>query len=143
MKPAKSLKIFDESEGTGSEAKPGDIVHVRCSCHFKNGNILFSSDSDGLYQIRLGARDAFVALEQGTIGMRKGGRRSVKTPPNLTCLERKVYPGLSENSVLYYDIELMEITDKWDNTLHIRSSSIYSESTKELEEQFLSLTPST
>ena len=143
MKQAKSLKIIDECEGDGSEAKLGDIVHVWCSCRFKNGNILFSSDSVGLYQIRLGARDAFVALEQGTIGMRKGGRRSVKAPPNIIYYERNVYPELSEKTVLYYNIQLMEITDQWDNTLHIRTSSIYSESTKKLGKQFRRLTPST
>lgn len=143
MKTAKSLKIIDDDEGTGSEAKLGDIVHVGCACRFKNGNVLFSSDSDGLYQINLGARNAFVGLEQGSLGMRKGGRRRVKVPPNLTYYERKVYPDLSENAVLYYDIELIEIIDTWDNTLHIRSSPIYSEATKELEKRFQTLTPST
>ncbi len=143
MKLAKGLKIIEETIGTGPEAKKNDIVHVSCSCLFKNGNILFSTKTLGLFQIRLGYRETYVALEQGLVGMRKGGCRKIKVPPNLAYYERNLYPELSEKAVLYYDVLLVEIADIFDNTLHIRTSPIYSKSTKELEEYFRTLTPST
>ena len=84
MKLAKGLKITDEIIGSGPEATTNDIVHVSCSCRFKNGNVLFSSEIMGLFQFRLGFREVFVAFEQGVLGMRKGGLRKIKVPPNLT-----------------------------------------------------------
>lgn len=105
--------------------------------------MLFSTETLGLFQIRLGCRETYVALEQGLVGMRKDGRRKIKVPPNLAYYERNLYPELSEKAVLYYDVHLVEIADVFDNTLHIRTSEIYSKSTKELEKYFRTLTPST
>ena len=143
MKPAKSLKITDIRCGSGTESKLGDVVHLSCKCIFRGGDSLFSSEDDAPYQIRLGARDAFVGIEQGGMGMKVRGLRKVKVPPNLTYHERAMYPELSERAVLYYEIELLKIVATWDNTLHIRCSPIYSHATKELEKRFRALIPTT
>ena len=141
MKPAKSLKMISLEEGSGAQAKAGDIVQLRCRCRLSRGELLFSNEGDAPYQVRLGARDAFVGVEQGALGMRVGGVRQVKVPPNLTYYERNVYPALSDRSVLYYEIELLRITGEWDSTLHLRVSPIYSDSTKELARRYEALAP--
>ncbi|MGI9244084.1 MAG: FKBP-type peptidyl-prolyl cis-trans isomerase [Verrucomicrobiales bacterium] len=141
MKPAKSLKMVTLQEGSGVQAKLGDVVQLRCHCRYSRGEVLFSNEVDAPYQARLGARDAFVGLEQGSLGMRVGGVRQVKVPPNLTYYERNVYPAVSDRSVLHYEIELLQISGEWDSTLHLRASPIYSDSTKELARRYEALTP--
>jgi len=133
MKLAKGLKITDLRMGEGHEVALQDIVQFHCTCRLSKGDVAFTTRKEAPYQVRVGARDAFVALDQGLIGMRVGGLRQIKVPPHLTYYERKAYPNLPEAAVLIYEIELIRVTEHWDNTLHIRESSIYSEEAKALE----------
>lgn len=143
MKPAKGLKIKEILVGEGQEVAPGDVAHFHCTCRLSKGDIVFSTKDDAPFQIRVGQRDAYVALAQGLLGMRVGGRREIKVPPNLTYYERETFLQVPEGAVLFYEIELIRIAPAWDNTLFIRDSPIYSEETKSLERKYRSLEPST
>ncbi|MCX6916056.1 MAG: FKBP-type peptidyl-prolyl cis-trans isomerase [Verrucomicrobia bacterium] len=143
MKLAKGLKITDLRVGEGREVALQDIVHVHCTCRLSKGEVAFTTREEAPYQVRVAARNTFVALDQGLIGMRVGGLRQIKVPPHLTYYERKAYPNLPEAAVLIYEIELIRVPEHWDNTLHIRESPLYSGETKALERQWRSLEPST
>ena len=69
-------------------------------------------------QFRIGQRNAFPAFEYGILGMAAGGLRSVKVAPQLTHYERKLNPALPENVPLRYEIELLHVSDQWDNTIY-------------------------
>lgn len=142
MKLAKGLKITDLRVGEGREVALQDIVHFHCTCRLSKGDVAFTTRKDAPYQVRVGARDAFVALDQGLIGMRVGGLRQIKVPPHLAYYERRAYPKLPPAAVLVYEIELIRVPEHWDNTLHIRESPNYSEETKALERRWRSLEPS-
>jgi peptidylprolyl isomerase len=142
MKPAKGLKIKDIQTGEGHEVALGNVVHFHCTCQLSKGEIVFSTKNDAPFQIRVGQRDAYVALAQGLLGMRVGGRREIKVPPNLTYYERETFLQIPEGAVLFYEIQVIRIAPAWDNTLFIRESPIYSEETKSLERKFRSLEPS-
>ena len=133
MKLAKGLKITDLRMGEWHEVALQDIVQFHCTCRLSKRDVAFTIRKEAPYQVRVGARDAFVALDQGLIGMRVGGLRQIKVPPHLTYCERKDYPNLPEAAVLIYEIELIRVTEHRDNTLHIHESSIYSEEAKALE----------
>ncbi len=143
MQLAKGIEIKELRLGDGREILPKDIVHFHCLCRLSKGDIAFTTRGDAPWQIRVGTRDSFVALDQGLIGMREGGLRQIKVPPHLTYLERRLYPNLPDGAILIYEIELIRVPSAWDNTLHIRESPIYSNETKALEVRWSSLAPDT
>ena len=120
MKPPRSLKINDIETGTGPKVVPGDTVVCKWRCTRTKGDVLFQSDDSQLHPLRVGARDCCVGIEYGLLGMQRGGTRRVVAPPNLTYIERKSFPDLPEDSMLIYELTLVEITEKWDPEMQER-----------------------
>ena len=114
MKPPKSLKLRDQTIGSGRPCRPGDTAVCECRCHRRNGQLLFASPPDQPFTIRVGGRDCFVGIEYGLLGMKVGGVRQVTVPKNLTYLERRTYPELSEHAMLTYDLVLLQLLEPWD-----------------------------
>ena len=52
--------------------------------------------------------------------MQVGGIRTIKVPPNLTYIERKIYGNIPEEAMLVYEIELIELREKWDADMENR-----------------------
>ena len=120
MKPPTSLKITDVATGIGPTVVPGDTVLCKWCCTRTKGDVLFQPDDSMLHPLRVGARDYCVGIEYGLIGMQVGGTRRVVSPSNLNYVERKSFPDLPENSVLTYELTLVEITGKWDPEMQNR-----------------------
>ncbi|CAD72007.1 MAG TPA: FKBP-type peptidyl-prolyl cis-trans isomerase [Rhodopirellula baltica] len=120
MKPPRSLKILDHEIGSGRPCVPGDLATCNCVCSRRKGDMLFASDADTPYQIRVGGRDCHAGIEYGLLGMRIGGRRTVIVPPNLTYDERKRYPDLPADALLVYELELLDLPGKWDPEMERR-----------------------
>ncbi|MEQ1907164.1 MAG: FKBP-type peptidyl-prolyl cis-trans isomerase [Pirellulaceae bacterium] len=120
MKTPISLQITDDIVGTGRPVVPGDVAVCHCRCTRPKGNVLFSSEDDEPYPVRVGARDGFVGIEYGLLGMKIGGKRTVVVPPNLTYHERKTYRDLPEHSMLIYNISLLSLGEKWDSEMEER-----------------------
>lgn len=120
MKPPRSLKISDKQLGTGRKVVPGDVAVCRCRCTRRKGDLVFESPSQEPYVIRVGARDYCVGIEYGLLGMQNGGIRIVKVPPNLTYIERKIYVAIPEDAMLVYELELIELREKWDSDMENR-----------------------
>ena len=120
MKPPRSLKITDVQIGTGRKVVPGDVAICRCRCTRRKGDMVFASADQEPYAIRVGARDCWVGIEYGLIGMQVSGRRSIQVPPNLTNIERKTYPDIPEDAILFYELELVDLQTKWDAEMEHR-----------------------
>lgn len=120
MKPPRSLNITDNEIGTGRPCVPGDLAICHCVCTRRKGDVLFASDADCPYPIRVGGRDCYVGIEYGLLGMRIGGRRTVVVPPNLIYDERKTYPDLPASSLLVYELQLIDLPQKWDPEMERR-----------------------
>ena len=114
MKAPRSLKITDIKTGVGPEVVPGDLAACEWRCTQTRGEVLFASDNLNSHPIRVGARDSFVAIEYGLLGMQVGGTRRIVSPPNLNYVERQSTPELSERAMLIYEITLINIAGKWD-----------------------------
>lgn len=123
MKPPRSLKITDVQIGTGRKVVPGDVAVCRCRCTRCKGDLVFASPDQEPYAIRVGARDCCVGIEYGLIGMQVNGRRAIQVPPNLTYVERKSYPGIPEDAMLIYELELVYLQEKWDPEMEHRLAS--------------------
>jgi len=122
MKPPRSLKITDRIHGTGRACVPGDLAICGCSCTLRKGDVLFASEPNSPYPVRVGGRDCFVGIEYGLLDMRVGGQRTVIVPPNLTYDERKTYPELPESALLVYELQLISLPEKWDPEMESRLS---------------------
>lgn len=120
MKPPLSLKITDVQIGTGRKVVPGDLAVCHCRCTRRKGDLVFASADHEPCSIRVGARDYCVGVEYGLIGMQVGGKRTIQVPPNLTYVERKIYPDLPEEAMLVYELELVDIPTKWDAEMERR-----------------------
>lgn len=120
MKPPRSLKITDRKIGIGRLCVPGDVAICHCACKRRKGDVLFASDADTPYPIRVGGRDCYAGIEYGLLGMRIGGRRTIIVPPNLTYDERKTYADLPANAMLVYELELIDLPEKWDPDMESR-----------------------
>jgi len=112
--------MTDQNLGIGRKVVPGDVAVCHCRCTRSKGEVVFSSEQDGPYPIRVGGRDCYVGIEYGLIGMQIGGRRTVAVPPNLTYHERKTYKDLPEDAMLVYELTLVEFRDKWDPGMETR-----------------------
>jgi len=105
--------------GTGPLAEEGKIALIHYDCYLPRGEKCFSSrDRSYPAQFHMGQRDVFPGIEHGIVGMAVGGIRSIKVSPQLTYYERKQKPDLPENVVLRYEVELLRVSDKWDNSLY-------------------------
>ncbi|NJR57278.1 MAG: FKBP-type peptidyl-prolyl cis-trans isomerase [Acaryochloris sp. CRU_2_0] len=114
MKLPRSLNITERETGSGRQCVPGDVAVCHCTCTRRKGDIVFGTEPDSPYLIRVGARDCYVGIEYGLIGMRVGGRRIVTVAPNLIYNERKTYCDLPAGAMLVYDLALISLPEKWD-----------------------------
>lgn len=114
------IRVKDLRLGSGSTAAPGRVALVHYDCFLPRGDKCDTSRNNPYpVQLEIGKRRLFPALEYGVVGMAVGGLRSVRVGPQLTYYERKHNPQLPENVALRYEIELLGLTDQWDNSLEL------------------------
>ena len=95
--------------GQGHKAKSGNDVSIYETMSYSTGNVLFSLHRPASpLRFTLGANQVITGVEELVSDMRKGEIRNAIVPPHLS--KRKSYPyGVSADSSLYYQIELVEI----------------------------------
>lgn len=119
MRIPKGIKVKDVEIGTGALAAKGVIVLVHYDCFLPRGEKIDTSRERGFpAQFRLGQREIFPGLEYGVPGMRVGGLRSIRVNPNLAYYERKTHPSLPANVALRYEVELIRVSENWDNSIY-------------------------
>ena len=86
---ASGLRYGDIQPGNGAEAKPGDRLTVQYTGWLENGTKFDSSlDRNRPFEFRLGIDPVIKGWEEGMSGMRVGGKRQLRIPPNLGYGER-------------------------------------------------------
>lgn len=105
------LQYWDIQPGTGAEAKKGDTVSVQYSGWLTNGK-LFDSSRGRPFTFTIGAGQVIKGWEEGVAGMKIGGKRQLKIPPEL-AYGAGGYPGvIPPNSTLIFDVTLEGIKGK-------------------------------
>jgi len=118
MRVPKGIRIKEISVGTGMIAEEGKIVLVHYDCYLPLGELLESSRRGKRpLQLRVGLRMRKTNIAYGVSGMFEGGIRSMQVPPNIAHQERRSYPDLPPNIAFRYDIELLRVSDHWDNSV--------------------------
>ncbi|WP_438030432.1 FKBP-type peptidyl-prolyl cis-trans isomerase [Sorangium sp. So ce233] len=104
------LGIEDVKEGTGAEAKHGQLVTVHYVGTLTNGSKFDSSrDRNQGFSFKLGAGQVIKGWDQGVAGMKIGGVRKLTIPPELGYGARGFPPVIPPNSTLLFEVELLSV----------------------------------
>jgi len=109
-KTASGLEYWDIKVGTGAAAQTGQHVRVDYTGWLTNGKKFDSSVGTGKpFELMLGAGQVIKGWDEGIVGMKAGGKRQLRIPPDL-AYGAKGYPGvIPPNSTLIFDVKLLEV----------------------------------
>jgi FKBP-type peptidyl-prolyl cis-trans isomerase FkpA len=111
------LQKIDVKQGTGAEAQTGKPVLVHYtgwlydpSAPQGKGKKFDSSRDRGVpFGFFLGAGKVIQGWDQGVVGMKVGGQRTLIIPPSLGYGERGAGGVIPPNATLIFDVELIEV----------------------------------
>ena len=108
------LEYKDLKVGSGSEAQLGDIAHI----HFvgwvdengQQGKEIYNSRQAGEpVSFVIGTDKVMQGWNEGVIGMRAGGKRLLRIPPELGYGDKAVEDVVPANAYLQFIIELLAV----------------------------------
>jgi FKBP-type peptidyl-prolyl cis-trans isomerase len=112
VKTASGLQYWDIKVGTGQEAKNGDHVKVHYTGWLTTGKKFDSSVGGAPFDFIIGHGDVIKGWDEGVTGMKIGGKRQLRIPPDL-AYGAQGYPGaIPPNATLIFDIRLVSIEPK-------------------------------
>ena len=110
-----SLTKTDTTVGTGAEAATGKTIKVHYTgwlyspgaTGFKGTQFDSSIGKPAPYSFKLGSGAVIPGFEQGILGMKVGGKRTILIPSNLGY-GASGYGNIPPNTGLVFDVELIE-----------------------------------
>ena len=107
---ADELQITDTFWGEGKEAVKGALLFVQYEGFLEDGTKFDSSLNRGRpFQFVIGSGRVIKGWDQGVMGMKEGGKRSLFVPSHLGYGERQVGNMIPPNSNLIFHVELLEV----------------------------------
>ena len=111
------VKIEDIKEGTGEAVKEGDHVVIHYTGWLeepagsgKPGKKFDSSvDRDQPFETPIGVGYVIKGWDQGLMGMKVGGKRTLHVPSSLAYGERQIGKFIKPHSNLIFHVELLEV----------------------------------
>jgi len=110
-KTADGLQYWDIKVGTGASAAAGQSVKVHYTGWLTNGKKFDSSvDRGEPFTVEpLGSAPVIKGWNEGIIGMKVGGKRQLRIPPEL-AYGANGYPGvIPANATLIFDVQLLSV----------------------------------
>ncbi len=112
-KTPSGAQYWDLKLGTGATAKNGQTVTVNYTGWLASNGKKFDSSIDRgqPFMFPLGAGKVIKGWDEGVAGMKVGGKRQLRIPPELGYGSRNVGNGLiPPNSTLIFDVELLGVS---------------------------------
>ena len=109
-KTADGLEYWDIKVGTGATAETGQTAKVHYTGWLTNGKKFDSSVGKAPFEVTpLGSAPVIKGWNEGIIGMKVGGKRQLRIPPDL-AYGADGYPGvIPPNSTLIFDVQLLSV----------------------------------
>lgn len=112
-----AMQIIDQKIGTGPAAKTGDTVEVNytgwlydAKAKDHHGAKFDSSyDHGDTFTFPLGAGQVIKGWDQGVVGMKVGGKRTLLLPSSMGYGSRGAGGAIPPNAALVFDVELVGI----------------------------------
>lgn len=104
------LQITDTLIGEGRETVRGALLLAQYEGFLEDGTKFDSSlDRGRPFQFVFGTGRVIKGWDQGLIGMKEGGKRTLFVPAHLAYGERQVGNLIKPNSNLIFHVELLEV----------------------------------
>jgi len=111
VKMKNGLIIVDNVVGEGLEAEKFDILTVNYTGKLEDGTVFDSSKNPGRdpFRFTVGAGQVIQGWEQGFVGMKVGGTRTLTIPSELGYGVRGAGNVIPPNATLTFEVELLEV----------------------------------
>ena len=110
VKTPSGLIYWDVRVGNGEVAKEGSRVRVHYTGWLTNGKKFDSSvDAGKPFDFTIGNGEVIKGWEEGVAGMRVGGKRQLRIPPDLGYGTEGYPPTIPANATLVFDIQLLGV----------------------------------
>jgi len=104
------LQMETLKAGAGATAKEGDRVTVHYVGTLTDGKKFDSSRDRGQgFKFTLGKGEVIKGWDQGVAGMKVGGKRKLRIPPDLGYGDKGSPPTIPPDAGLLFDVELVSI----------------------------------
>ena len=113
VKTESGLQYWDITVGTGAVAKEGDRVRVHYTGWLTTGKKFDSSvDAGRPFTFALGNSEVIQGWDEGVAGMKVGGKRQLRIPPELGYGEAGTPDGtIPANATLIFDVQLLTVQE--------------------------------
>jgi FKBP-type peptidyl-prolyl cis-trans isomerase len=109
-KTASGLEYWDIKVGAGAIAQSGQHVKVDYTGWLTNGKKFDSSVGTGHpFDFMLGAGQVIKGWDEGIAGMKVGGKRQLRIPPDLAYGDKGFTTVIPPNSTLIFDVQLVDV----------------------------------
>lgn len=110
VKTPSGLVYWDIRVGNGEAAKEGSHVRVHYTGWLTNGKKFDSSvDAGKPFDFTIGNGDVIKGWEEGITGMRVGGKRQLRIPPDLGYGAEGSPGAIPPNATLIFDVHLLGV----------------------------------
>jgi FKBP-type peptidyl-prolyl cis-trans isomerase FkpA len=107
---ASGLQYWEVKKGSGALAQAGKEVSVHYTGWLTDGKEFDSSrDAGEPIKFQLGTGQVIKGWDEGIAGMKVGGKRQLRIPPQLGYGQRGFGTTIPPNSTLVFDVELMDV----------------------------------
>ena len=104
------LQYWDITVGTGTTAVSGKTVKVHYTGWLTDGKKFDSSlDRGQPFSFPLGGGQVIKGWDEGVAGMKVGGKRQLRIPPELGYGARGAGGVIPPNATLIFDVELLDV----------------------------------
>jgi FKBP-type peptidyl-prolyl cis-trans isomerase len=104
------LQYWDIKVGTGIVAKQGSKVKVHYTGWLTTGKKFDSSVGTGQpFAFTVGAGDVIKGWDEGVAGMKVGGKRQLRIPPEIAYGAAGSPPVIPANATLIFDVQLLAV----------------------------------
>ena len=104
------LQITDTKIGSGIAAVKGALLICHYDGYLEDGTLfVFFYNHGRPFQFVIGSGRVIKGWDQGLMGMKEGGQRTLFVPAHLAYGERQIGQFIKPNSNLIFHIELFEV----------------------------------